>query len=503
VAAYERAESLGASSAEMDAHLGLAYYELARYDEAVEHLNKAVVLSADRPGEELVDVYYALGGSYFALQDYEQAINYYQQAQELDPEGQTVWASEAQANLEEAYLKLAQQVMGEAVLDLDFSNIVTEGEETYAVARTGQRARIEGTVHLVDGPAEGLQALMVEEGTVNEIKNPIFGINITDGWANHSGAELARDTTRSFAGSASCKIISQSGKNATIKSNTIRIDDNEYVTVQARLWLEDGAKADILLRDSAGVSSYGSASTTTVGRWVHLAFTYHNLTGDSLELRLFVRNKTQDGITPIWVDALQAEKKACATSLCHGNAGDGYFWGANEPHAGASERMTTTVSLDDYVDLISNKNQLSFRSVAQMPYDADGTWPGTSVVIDYRQATTGDRTLVYFNPPDDKFYMNVPGVERGSSTQTFKAGDWLDIVLTLDYNGYMRLYINGEEEASGDISALSAPIPTDWTLGGRYDLSGNQGGFAFSEFAIFDRVLTAEEMTALYRGGGG
>jgi len=79
---------------------------------------------------------------------------------------------------------------------------------------------------------------------------------------------------------------------------------------------------------------------------------------------------------------------------------------------------------------------------------------------------------------------------------SFSAGDWLDIVCTLDFAGNQYLYINGAEVDHDDISHLAAVSPIAWSLGGFPTVAG--AGFNISEYAAFDRVLTADEVANLH-----
>ena len=89
-----------------------------------------------------------------------------------------------------------------------------------------------------------------------------------------------------------------------------------------------------------------------------------------------------------------------------------------------------------------------------------------------------------------------------SSLQTFKAGDWIELIVTLDFaSDSHRLYINGDLEDE-DTVPLSAPTLVDWVLGDFFNESGRIGGFAFSEYTVFDGTLTTEEVQALYRADG-
>ncbi len=536
VAEYERAEELGTTAPEFDARLGLAYFGMAQYDkaaerlpravdqnpedfplqralgvslyalgqpqQALEHLNSAVELGAGQPGEELADVYYALGGSYFALQDYEHAIGSYQQAQQLDPEGQAIWAGEAQANLEQAYPKLAQQVMQQAMLDLDFSNVVTEGEETYAVARTGQRARIEGAVHLVDGPREGPQALVVEEGTNNLIPNPSLEAGIV-GWASPYGdATISQSESEAIFGSACGKLVGATNY-AFSRARYGGIPVTAGTTYAFSSYIKDGAGGSgksVLLALKGDSSGETTGSFTVTDEWQRMLVLK---TTDPSDTRLDVAIVVAEDVSgfALLFDGVQLEAKSHATSYVDGSLGKGYSWAA-QAHASTSTREATEINLDEYVDLLSGNDTLSFRVVVQMPHGSDDeNWPvAVSHILDARQdGDTGRLTLAY-NTGDDKFYVFGPSTATvvSSSPQTFSAGDWLDIVATLDYSAdSYKLYIDGESVGSGS-GSYSASVLTDWTLG-KYSLgSSTWGGYAFGEHAVFDRVLTAVEAAALH-----
>jgi hypothetical protein len=111
---------------------------------------------------------------------------------------------------------------------------------------------------------------------------------------------------------------------------------------------------------------------------------------------------------------------------------------------------------------------------------------------------------VRYYASEDKFKVQVNAAETclDSSLQTFRAGDWIELIVTLDFsNDSCRLYINGDLDTE-DTVPLAAPTLVDWVLGDFYNASGRIGGFAFSEYTVFDSVLTTEEVQALYRAGG-
>ena len=556
---YERALALGTDAAEVDENLGLAYYELAQYDEAVEHLqnavnrnpgdsrlqpalgltyfeldryeeavgylqdavsrnpedfqlqralgvslydqgqpdqalehlNKAVELGADRPGEELMDVYYALGGSTFAQQDYERSIDFYQRAQELDPEGQAVWAGEARANLDEAYSKLAQQVMGEAVLDLDFSNMVTEGEETYAVAQTGQRVKIEGAVHLVGGLREGTQALVVEEGTTNIVTNPSFETNLTS-WLTANGGMWVCDNMHSKYGEHCLKGVTTDGAYAKVYILS-GLTGGQELTVSVWM-LSEGDSVRFYVSDVDYNNKMYSDSVTS-RTWMREIAQKTVPADGSIKIVLYV----DGGGTGYW-DGVQAEaNRSYATTYCDGSLGAGYIWNG-VPHASTSTRKKSDVSLNaSDIDLSEGGISIWF----QMPYDA-GT-SGLSVTRGlFRWWDAYNTESFYVQFASDLSGLQVIAYSGGSrqcgisgDLSASKSGDWHHAVVTFDDSGSgeVKLYLDGELRATD--TSYTAPSISSRTahLG---NVTARFGG-AIGEFVIFDSVLTAEHVIALYR----
>jgi tetratricopeptide (TPR) repeat protein len=503
--------------------LGLAYFELARYGEAVghlqnavdqnpddfqlqralgvslydqgqpgramEHLNKAVALGAGRSDDDLVDVYYALGGSYFRGQDYEQAISFYEQAQALDPEGHSAWADKAQANLDQTYSRLAQNVMEEALLDLDFSDVVTEGDEIYAIARTGQRVEIEGAVHLVGGLREASPALMLEVGTENLITNPSFEDDVTTDWRldPKEGGAVARYTADSRHGSASCLVTAASSKGALAFWQTIPVTEALYVfSVWAKdmdanttpyLWVRDSDTGSVI------VTMKLNDLSTAEWRWYTLAVSIPlGTTQADFGIRI-PEHAAQGGFL---VDAVQVEQKPYATTYCDGDQGNGYSW-SNAPHASSSTRAPTLVSLS------------SAGAVAGAAGSVSVWWrPGHASDVDYhrylfdlRDGTT-DWGYLYWDYEEDSYSFS--GLL--SDVQLFPAGGWQHVVVTWE-PGARGIYVNGVLESSDSVGQPGS-VPDTLYIGSRYSRAFYTNG-AVAEFATFDRALTAGEVTALYR----
>ncbi len=540
VAAYERAVALGAGAG-LDAPLGIAYFELTAYDKAVErlaravaqepedfaarralglslyaqgkleaaagHLQAALALGTNPPDAALAGVHYGLGGVYFAKQDYESTIEHYERARELDPQGREVWAGEAQANLEQAYVARA---LAHVVLDVDFSDVVRADDAAFVQAETGQRIKIEGAVQLVDGPEEGTRALLVEEGTVNLVKNPLL-LNPKVGY------DFSQWNGSFIDGGENLR-----GLGRTLRYNTVVTKTRAQVfwdgplptqssgaTYAVQYWARSNTEKSIELYVQHKSSPYDNASSI-ISRTVSTDWTFVSAelvlnkdVDDKYAVKLVRDTDWTHSVDWIEIAEVQVEEKDHITSFCYGDAGQGYNWGEGEPHASISVRHPTRVNLDEHVDLINAKDDLSVHVTVRMPYDANHVWPYEygSVFEVYDSPTR--KIHFYYSPASRQFKVDL-GDSRAdllvSDAQSFKADDWLDIILAIDSEkDVIDLYVNGQLVGTG-IADLEMADYSIWQLGtGAID--GNWGNFAFARLDIVERALGAAEAAALYRIG--
>ena len=535
VAAYERAKALGAGAAGMDAHLGLAYFELAQYNKAAEHLQPAVeqspedfqlrralglslyaqgqfepaaehlsealALGAGRSDDELADLDYVLGDCYFEMQDYEQAIHLYEQAQALDPEGRSARAEEARANLDEAYAGLAQSVMGEAILDLDFSNLVTEGGGTYAIARTGQRVKIGGPVRVVEGPWEGSQALVVEEGTENVIQNPSVEVD-TSGWTFYSAPSyISRSNERAYSGNYSMKVsgTNESGSMQTSagSSELMATSAGEVWAASAYVWRDtsDTATAPQLYmefldaRQARVGISYVLADPEKVDEWQRVV-----VTGTAPASAAYVwvlcpyLGIPDGGMALVYYDAVQLEQKPYATGYCDGDQGPGYSW-YGIPHKDTGAREGTLAHMSSAGVINGRAGSVNIWWQPEHASDVDYH----RYLFNLRDGTT-DWGYLYWDYGNDSYSFS----ELLSNAQVFPAGEWQHIVVTWE-PGTRKIYVNGVLEHSDSVNP-PASIPDTLYIGVRYSRSFYANG-SIADFATFDRALSTSEVTALYREG--
>lgn len=367
----------------------------------------------------------------------------------------------------------------------------------------GQKATLSGGFHQEAGRWIGTRALVVEEATTNLITNPSFETNTT-GWAGTGGSSIAKSTDEAFKGSASCKITNTDASGyayITVVNNPTQADD-----YAASMWVKGSANsvgetAAIQLYESGGAqgAQYSSGSVTLTREWQKVEVTHTVLQSDRTKLYVFVVLYDSADTHYMYFDAVQCEQQAYLTSYCDGSLGSGYAW-TGTAHNSTSTRTATEVNLDERVGLISGNDTVSLRVVMQMGYDADARWPRGS---GYNYLLTGYGAggawiIVAYDETDDKFSLYLNGAERcQSSAQTFAAGDWVDLVVTLDFgNDSYIIYVDGEADGS-DTTALTAPAVTEWNLG-----SSQAGTFvagcAYAELAAFDKVLSAAEVAQLY-----
>lgn len=366
-----------------------------------------------------------------------------------------------------------------------------------------QKATITGGFHQEAGYWQGTKGLVVEEPTTNLVTNPSFEVNVTDGWTLDAGGGggRVRVTTRYAVGSACCRLDAGNGGNSLMRGPTQVVVNGESIAVQARMYRDHSGTVRLSIFDSTAGIQRDPQDMSKIGEWELVVCTWTNNTGSNKTCCIEIQNRAADNASDVWFDACQMEhSQAYATGYCDGSLGAGYVWDG-AVHFSESTRTTVEVNLDAYAHLAQNNSAMSFRIIAQALYDHDVTWPASNNFLWYLYEDGDNRIYVYYMTTFDRLSIvveegNVPKSVYWSAD--FNAGDWLDIVLNVDFAGDAELFINGASIESIDISALSPITPlTQWNLGSDY-AGANQGGWNIAEYSVFDRVLTADEVAMLY-----
>jgi hypothetical protein len=361
----------------------------------------------------------------------------------------------------------------------------------------GQEATISGAFHQVASAWPGTRALMVEVAGTNEINNPVFANNITDSWTTFdggAGATFAQDNTHYRYEGNAAKITAGTG-NAFLFSNPISLADGDSISAFVYAWAENAGDGRLIIRDVTNATNRLITTGAISGNWERLSGSWTNNTGGAVDVQVQIYNLAGDSSSVVWYDEVQAEKESYNTSFMYG----GLSWcsWSGTAHNSTSTRTSTEVNLDDLVGLASGNGTVTYALTAQMPYDYDDTWPTNPTALDINISAGGRLFLRYVGSGNWRVYYNSFS-EYMDSALTFSAGDTLQFVVTCDYDSNeFSYYVNGVLEDSGTAS-VTAPTITEMNLGSAY-AANYHANAAISEFALFDSILTAEEISALYQ----
>jgi hypothetical protein len=226
--------------------------------------------------------------------------------------------------------------------------------------------------------------------------------------------------------------------------------------------------------------------------WTRLQITFTVPTGEGGTYRLLLADKNTPGNA--YYDGIQVEEGAEPTSYCDGSL-DWCSWTGTE-HGSTSIRSDTNVTANGLTDLVS-KSGISYRFVVQAPADHDDMIAGRNVITEL----DGTNRLLLNYEGDTNRLRVYDGTDWPlSQSVTFSENDWLDIVLTCDGSSW-TLYLDGEQIAAGTANTPNWDEPnfSAWGIGHNGSGSTWWGDWAFAEIAVFDSILTAEEVAALHQ----
>jgi hypothetical protein len=367
----------------------------------------------------------------------------------------------------------------------------------------GQEAEISGpdAPHLVGGPWAGTKALVVEPATTNYIGDSLFKDNVTD-W---SGDTVTRETSFGWRGGSCMKIVYDSGSETTAFFDEVMSwGDGQKLVFQARLRGGAGTVGEsAVLRlytwnsSTSSWDSTQSAAITLTNDWQYLDVAHTTAsaeTGQTCRVRVSALNGSS-GDT-IYADGVQLEKDF-SSSLCYGDfahcSWDGTQYGSH------SSRSVTTVDADEIASILDGRDAFSIGIWVQMGDDYNGNWPelGNNRILDCSGA---DRFNFRFDASNQNLEMWDSGFGELTHPANFNRGEWKFLVGTFDYaSGSYKFYVDGVLVDSATNAGSGAQAFNQAAIGSKYDTSSDQGNFRFAEVAVFDTILTAEEVAALYQ----
>ncbi len=369
-------------------------------------------------------------------------------------------------------------------------------------------------MRVVDGPWEGSQALVVEEGGTIVNHNPLLNGQYSRGLA--PTCFLGGDTL-SILPSESTLYTQYGGKSQKLVfagstgSTPYFWQDGEYspstqYSVRIRLYVES-------LTTSVRVRIYDGSEPldtdlTTLG-WHEITRTFTSPATISNE-RILVYPPGNDAAT-VYVDVMAVEPKPYVTSPFDGDSGDGYSWGSNGPHADASTRQATRCEIDaaGSLDYASDHTVLVWMKLSHR----SGVGPMYPAVFHYGQYYTDNSISLMFYRDGDALQLyarDSAGLwhQRGAmnnpvqDTGTYEADTWYTV-------GYRYHAEDNRVDLIWDGETSEQDLGTAWPavdntyhklgIGCRPDGNANWSDGAVAMVAVFPRPLTDVEVAALHR----
>ena len=165
--------------------------------------------------------------------------------------------------------------------------------------------------------------------------------------------------------------------------------------------------------------------------------------------------------------------------------------------------------VNDYVDLDSNLH--SFSSTEPHTFSAwinGNSYASTSLIINNGDLNNG--TLMAVRDQKISFYY-AGGNSLVKATTTLSTSTWYHAVIVYDGNLGIKFYLNGVSDGTGSTLSPDVGAPRNtWAsaspnvprLGAWYN-GGSPFNGIIDEVGIWDRELTASEVTDLYNSGAG
>lgn len=207
-----------------------------------------------------------------------------------------------------------------------------------------------GTAHA--SPSVSQAAAWVEEGTTNVLTNPSAeNASVGLGMAN-PGSTVTKDTAYAYIGSSSFKVVTSnaiSGEGINIQTATALALNGSANPYTGQLRIRGSGTVNVYVFVSYTDATFDNLSGT-IKSSLTLTDEWQRVTPAAVTLNaaktvdymaVTVRTQTQQAAT-FYVDAVQLEQKAYATSYCDGSLGTGYAWSGT---ANASSSTRTAASL--------------------------------------------------------------------------------------------------------------------------------------------------------------
>ena len=396
-------------------------------------------------------------------------------------------------------------IVGKHAIQLPGAKIIVhfDGAQPFETNFTGNPTGHMGQVATVTGPViyrpgRFGKAAQVGEGTTNLIQNPSFETNTSNWFTGGGDATFTRTTLRSHTGIWSARITTTGSGIGQWRTTAtwITLANGETLTAQCHAWAENTATARIRIYDDTNSTTRATTAGVSSGEWEFLSATWTNNTGGPVDIRIYLDNTNSTGVSSVWFDSVQAEKKAYPTAYCDGSL-PGHTW-SGTAHASTSARSAAKLQWDELMgDLPRSAWTLMFYVYSFAPYGVVD-----NLHILYAGDDDNNRISLYQNTAAPGS-LRIAWTSDGSTTFSNLSGDimtpatWHHVALTYDGTNLTR-YVDGVEIGLSARTAFVEPI-NKVSVGGRAVSPFNYApSVLIDELVLADRVVPADEIRAVY-----
>ena len=163
---------------------------------------------------------------------------------------------------------------------------------------------------------------------------------------------------------------------------------------------------------------------------------------------------------------------------------------------------------DTFLD--ANQTDLSFSFWFKVPIDFNNTAPVDMSLFDKSDQFNVNHIRAILESGAGALRINIIGENQGGGTNldsnytNLVAGTWYHVAIVWDGGSNVSLYVNGQHNETADYTGKlnTTTLDYDFAIGGSFR-SGNEFNGTIDEFGVWNRTLTASEISDLYNGGSG
>ena len=362
----------------------------------------------------------------------------------------------------------------------------------------GQVPSVSGGVYY--WPGKFGKAIVVSEGTTNELVNPSFEVDLS-GWTlsqGGTGGTLSRDATTSVVGSYSLKIMKGTSWTQAI-SDTIALADGESVTISA--WLKTDGSGDVVIevRDTTNTVTRAASSPVSSTEWTYVYASWTNTTGTTVNVRMQISLSQATGASVAWADACQMERKSYPAAYCDGDL-PGHTW-SGAPHSSTSSRSGGGITYQADGNVNADEGTIAVWGYVGPGTQVAGKY-STLILVVEDPAVAQNRIYVHWstNVYLARFY-------DGSGNATFLSGPsslspgWHHFAVTWDKKtSSAAFYVDGLLVASSSSATLPAQLSGATIYVGHSPAAwGSQWwNEKIDDLIMVERAFSADEIRAIY-----